>query len=175
MKINAVIKRGVNDKGVVEMARFFRGTGHILRFIEYMDVGATNGWCLDDVVPAAALIRSVNAEFPIRPVAPNYQGEVARRWEYVDGQGEIGFIASVTQPFCRTCTRARVSAEGVLYTCLFATEGTDLRAVLRDGGGEEEIVRVLRRVWEVRTDRYSEVRSEATVDLPKVEMSCIGG
>ncbi|MDE0168061.1 MAG: GTP 3',8-cyclase MoaA [bacterium] len=175
VKVNAVVKRGVNDHGVVDMARFFRGTGHILRFIEYMDVGATNGWCLDDVVPAAELIGRIDAEFPIRPAAPNYRGEVARRWEYLDGQGEIGFIASVTQPFCRTCTRARISAEGVLYTCLFATNGTDLRSVLRSGGGEEEILRMVRRVWELRTDRYSEIRSEATVDLPKVEMSYIGG
>ena len=175
VKVNAVVKRGVNDHGVVDMARFFRGTGHILRFIEYMDVGATNGWCLDDVVPAAELIGRINAEFPIRPAAPNYRGEVARRWEYVDGQGEIGFIASVTQPFCRTCTRARVSAEGMLYTCLFATNGTDLRRVLRRGGGEEDILGMVRKVWEVRRDRYSEIRSEATVDLPKVEMSYIGG
>ena len=175
VKVNAVVKRGVNDHGVVDMARFFRGTGHILRFIEYMDVGATNGWCLDDVVPAAELIGRINAEFPIRPAAPNYRGEVARRWEYLDGQGEIGFIASVTQPFCRTCTRARISAEGMLYTCLFATNGTDLRSVLRRGGDEEEILRMVRRVWELRTDRYSEIRSEATVDLPKVEMSYIGG
>ena len=175
VKVNAVVKRGVNDHGAVDMARYFRGTGHILRFIEYMDVGATNGWCMDDVVPAAELIRTIGAEFPIRPVAPNYRGEVARRWEYLDGQGEIGFIASVTQPFCRTCTRARISAEGMLYTCLFATNGTDLRRVLRGGGGEEEIIRLARRVWEVRTDRYSEIRSEATVDLPKVEMSYIGG
>jgi cyclic pyranopterin phosphate synthase len=175
VKVNAVVKRGVNDHGVVDMARFFRGTGHILRFIEYMDVGATNGWCLDDVVPAAELIGRINAEFPIRPAAPNYRGEVARRWEYLDGQGEIGFIASVTQPFCRTCTRARISAEGMLYTCLFATNGTDLRSVLRRGGDEEEILRMVRRVWEFRTDRYSEIRSEATVDLPKVEMSYIGG
>ena len=175
VKVNAVVKRGVNDHGVVDMARHFRGTGHILRFIEYMDVGTTNGWCMDDVVPAAELVRAIGAEFPIRPVAPNYRGEVARRWEYVDGQGELGFIASVTQPFCSTCTRARVSAEGILYTCLFAWAGTDLRNVLRSGGGEEEIVNLVRRVWEMRKDRYSEIRSEATVGLPKVEMSYIGG
>ena len=175
VKVNAVVKRGVNDQGVVDMARFFRGTGHILRFIEYMDVGATNGWCLDDVVPSAELIQAINAEFPIRPAVPNYRGEVARRWEYLDGQGEVGFIASVTQPFCSTCTRARISAEGMLYTCLFAAGGTDLRNALRSGAGEEEIIRLVRTVWEVRTDRYSEIRSEATVDLPKVEMSYIGG
>ena len=175
VKVNAVVKRGVNDHGAVDMAGYFRGTGHILRFIEYMDVGATNGWCLDDVVPATELIRAIDAVFPIRPVAPNYRGEVARRWQYVDGQGEIGFIASVTQPFCATCTRARISAEGMLYTCLFATDGTDLRTLLRAGGGEEQILRAVRRIWEVRTDRYSEIRSEATVALPKVEMSYIGG
>ena len=175
VKVNAVVKRGVNDRGAVDMARYFRGTGHILRFIEYMDVGATNGWCLDDVVPAAELVRAIDAEFPIRPVAPNYRGEVARRWEYLDGQGEIGFIASVTQPFCATCTRARISAEGMLYTCLFATRGTDLRTLLRAGAGKEEIIRLVSQVWETRKDRYSEIRSEATFDLPKVEMSYIGG
>ena len=175
VKVNAVVKRGVNDHGAVDMAGYFRGTGYILRFIEYMDVGATNGWCLDDVVPAAELIRAIDAVFPIRPAAPNYRGEVARRWQYVDGQGEIGFIASVTQPFCATCTRARISAEGMLYTCLFATDGTDLRTLLRAGAGEEQIVRAVQRIWEARTDRYSEIRSEATVDLPKVEMSYIGG
>ena len=180
VKVNAVVKRGVNDQGAVDMARYFRGTGHILRFIEYMDVGATNGWCLDDVVPSGELVRAIDAEFPIRPAAPNYRGEVARRWKYVDGQGEVGFISSVTQPFCATCTRARISAEGMLYTCLFANRGTDLRTLLRGGAGEEEITRVVRQVWEVREDRYSEVRSQATVDLPrvdlpKVEMSYIGG
>ena len=175
VKVNAVVKRGVNDHGAVDMARHFRGTGHILRFIEYMDVGVTNGWRLDDVVPAAELVRAINAEFPIQPAAPNYRGEVARRWKYLDGQGEIGFIASVTQPFCATCTRARISAEGMLYTCLFATDGTDLRTLLRAGAGEEEIIRMVRHVWEVREDRYSEIRSEATISLPKVEMSYIGG
>lgn len=175
VKVNAVIKRGVNDQGAVDMARRFRWTGHILRFIEYMDVGATNGWRLDEVAPAAELIEAVNAEFPIRPAAPNYRGEVARRWEYLDGGGEIGFIASVTQPFCGDCTRARVSAEGMLYTCLFASTGVDLRARLRAGAGVEEMTADLRRVWEAREDRYSEIRSAATVDLPKIEMSYIGG
>lgn len=126
-------------------------------------------------MPAAELVRAINAEFPIQPAAPNYRGEVARRWKYLDGQGEIGFIASVTQPFCATCTRARISAEGMLYTCLFATDGTDLRTLLRAGAGEEEIIRMVRHVWEVREDRYSEIRSEATISLPKVEMSYIGG
>ena len=175
VKVNAVVKRGVNDGGVVDMARHFRGTGHILRFIEYMDVGATNGWRMDDVVPAAELIRTIDAEFPIEPVAPNYRGEVARRWRYVDGAGEIGFIASVTQPFCGTCTRARISAEGQLYTCLFAVKGTDFRQILRSGADEEEIVRTIQQIWTARDDRYSEIRSEATVALPKIEMSYIGG
>ena len=175
VKVNAVVKRGVNDAGVVDMARHFRGTGHILRFIEYMDVGATNGWRMDDVVPAAELVRAIDAEFPIEPVAPNYRGEVAKRWRYVDGAGEVGFIASVTQPFCATCTRARISAEGMLYTCLFAVKGTDFRQVLRSGADEEEIVRTIHRIWTNRDDRYSEIRSEATVDLPKIEMSYIGG
>jgi len=175
VKVNAVVKRGVNDGGVVDMARHFRGTGHILRFIEYMDVGATNGWRMDDVVPAAELVRAIDAEFPIEPVAPNYRGEVANRWRYVDGAGEVGFIASVTQPFCGTCTRARISAEGMLYTCLFAVKGTDFRRVLRSGAGEEEIIRTIHRIWTERDDRYSEIRSEATVELPKIEMSYIGG
>ena len=175
VKVNAVIKRGVNDHDAVNMARYFRGTGHILRFIEYMDVGATNGWCLDDVVPSAELVRAIGAEFPIQPAEPNYRGEVARRWKYVDGQGEIGFIASVTQPFCATCTRARISAEGMLYTCLFATTGADLRSLLRAGAGVDQIIDTITRIWEVRKDRYSEIRSEATLDLPKVEMSYIGG
>lgn len=175
VKVNAVVKRGVNDGGVVDMARHFRGTGHILRFIEYMDVGATNGWRMDDVVPAAELVRAIDAEFPIEPVAPNYRGEVATRWRYVDGAGEIGFIASVTQPFCATCTRARISAEGMLYTCLFAFTGTDFRRILRSGASEKELIRTIRRVWKARDDRYSEIRSEATVDIPKIEMSYIGG
>lgn len=175
VKVNAVVKRGVNDGGVVDMARHFRGTGHILRFIEYMDVGATNGWRMDDVVPAAELIRTIDAEFPIEPVAPNYRGEVARRWRYVDGAGEIGFIASVTQPFCGTCTRARISAEGQLYTCLFAVKGTDFRQILRSGADEDEIVHTIQQIWTARDDRYSEIRSEATVALPKIEMSYIGG
>ena len=175
VKVNAVVKRGVNDQGAVDMARYFRGTGHILRFIEYMDVGATNGWRLDDVVPSSELVSAIDGEFPIRPANPNYRGEVARRWEYVDGQGEIGFISSVTRPFCSTCTRARVSAEGMLYTCLFATSGVDLRRLLRAGANDAEIARVVERVWEARADRYSEIRSAATAGLPKVEMSYIGG
>jgi cyclic pyranopterin phosphate synthase len=172
VKVNMVVKRGVNEDGVVAMADRFRGTGHILRFIEYMDVGHTNGWRLDDVVPAAEIVATIDAEHPLDAVEPNYAGEVARRWRYRDGSGELGVIASVTQPFCGGCTRARLSAEGKLYTCLFAVRGHDLRAVLRDGGHLDEAVRS---IWSARTDRYSEIRSAATVDLPKVEMSYIGG
>lgn len=175
VKVNAVVKRGVNDGEAADMARYFRGAGHILRFIEYMDVGATNGWRMDDVVPAAELIEAVNAVFPIRPVEPNYPGEVAKRWEYEDGQGEIGFIASVTQPFCGACTRARVSAEGMFYTCLFAAGGADLRGRLRAGADVDEMVRIIGGVWAARSDRYSEIRTAASAALPKVEMSYIGG
>lgn len=175
VKINMVVKRGVNDGSVVEMARHFRGTGHIVRFIEYMDVGRTNGWRLDDVVPTAEIITRINAEFPLQPVAANYPGEVARRWRYRDGAGEIGVITSVSQPFCGTCTRARLSAEGSLYTCLFASKGTDLRGPLRQGVTDEELGALISDVWQRRADRYSEIRSEATLGLPKVEMSYIGG
>ncbi len=175
VKVNAVVKRGVNEGEAADMAGYFRGTGHILRFIEYMDVGATNGWRMDDVVPAAELIEAVNAVFPIRPVEPNYRGEVAKRWEYEDGQGEIGFIASVTQPFCGACTRARVSAEGMFYTCLFAAGGADLRERLRAGADVDEMVQIIGGVWAARADRYSEIRTAASAALPKVEMSYIGG
>ncbi len=175
IKVNMVVKRGVNDAGVVAMAEHFRGTGHIVRFIEYMDVGATNGWRLDDVVPSAEIVETIDAEHPLQPVHPNYQGEVANRWRYADGQGEIGVISSVTQPFCADCTRARLSAEGSLYTCLFATAGTDLRALLRSGVDDAALAEHIAAVWRRRGDRYSEIRSEATLDLPKVEMSYIGG
>ncbi len=179
VKVNCVVKRGVNESQVVELARFFRGSGHILRFIEYMDVGATNGWRMDDVVPAAEIARRVDAEFPIEPVEANYRGEVAKRWRYRDGQGEIGIIASVTQPFCGDCTRARLSAEGKLYTCLFAVRGHDLRALIRSGATDEQLAARLAEIWRVRGDRYSELRSQSTVDPAiggrKVEMSYIGG
>ncbi len=176
IKINMVVKRGVNDHGIVPMARFFRGTGHIVRFIEYMDVGNTNQWRLDDVVPAREIIERINAEFPLRPADPGYRGEVAQRWRYLDGAGEVGVIASVTQPFCRDCTRARLSARGMLYTCLFATDGCDLRARLRDGATSDSGLRdYLVSVWTRRTDRYSEIRSEGTAELQKIEMSYIGG
>jgi GTP 3',8-cyclase len=175
VKINMVVKRGVNDESILPMARFFRDSGHILRFIEYMDVGHTNGWRLDDVVPAAEIVETIHAEMPLEPLSPNYPGEVARRYRYRDGGGEIGLIASVTQPFCGDCTRARVSADGQLYTCLFALRGHDLRAVVRSDASDDELSRAIGDVWRVRDDRYSELRTAETADLPKVEMSYIGG
>ncbi len=175
VKINAVIKRGLNEAGVVEMARYFKGTGHILRFIEYMDVGHSNGWKMDDVVPAREIISMIDAEMPLEPVDPNYPGEVANRWRYRDGSGEIGVIASVTQPFCKDCTRARLSAEGSLYTCLFATAGSDLRSLLRSGASDAGLRDAVAAVWAARTDRYSEQRSSETAGLHKIEMSYIGG
>jgi cyclic pyranopterin phosphate synthase len=175
IKVNMVVKRGVNDHHVVDMAGHFRGTGHIVRFIEFMDVGHSNGWRMDDVVPAAEIIRVISEEWPLEPIDPNYSGEVAQRWRYVDGGGEIGVIASVTQAFCSTCTRARLSAEGKLFTCLFGIRGHDFRALLRQGRSDEEIAVFLDSVWGARRDRYSEIRSAATRDLPKVEMSYIGG
>ncbi|MBM4433858.1 MAG: GTP 3',8-cyclase MoaA [Chloroflexi bacterium] len=175
VKVNMVVRRGMNEDSIVPMAAFFRERGYILRFIEYMDVGHTNGWRMDDVVPAKEIVRRVNDAFPIEPVAPNYTGEVAERWRYTDGRGEIGVIASVTQAFCKDCTRARLSAEGKLYTCLFATEGTDLRALLRGGASDDEVAARIAGVWSGRTDRYSEVRSENTIPLKKIEMSYIGG
>ncbi|HZS91165.1 MAG TPA: GTP 3',8-cyclase MoaA [Chloroflexota bacterium] len=175
IKINAVVKRGVNDGGIVEMACHFRGSGHILRFIEYMDVGTTNGWRMADVVTAAEIVERIDAVWPLEPLEPNYSGEVAARWRYRDGAGEIGVIASVTQPFCGACSRARLSAEGKLYTCLFAGSGHDLRALLRGGASDDEISATLRSIWQRRADRYSEIRSEQTPRLKKVEMSHIGG
>ena len=175
VKVNAVIKRGMNEAAVLEMARYFKGTPHVLRFIEYMDVGATNGWRLDDVVPAAEIVRTIDAVFPIEPLDRSYRGEVAQRWRYRDGSGELGLITSVTQPFCGDCTRARISAEGKLYTCLFGVRGHDLRALVRSGATDEELGAAVAGIWTKRTDRYSERRSERTADLPKVEMSYIGG
>jgi cyclic pyranopterin phosphate synthase len=175
IKVNMVVKRGLNESSILPMARYFREKGYILRFIEYMDVGHSNGWRLDDVVPAAEIIRTIHAEMPLEPIDPNYVGEVAERWRYADGGGEIGVIASVTQPFCRTCTRARLSAEGKLYTCLFGIKGHDFRALLRGGAQDEEISDFIAKVWGSRADRYSEIRSENTISLPKVEMSHIGG
>jgi GTP 3',8-cyclase len=175
VKVNAVVKRGVNDGDVVAMARHFHGSGHTLRFIEYMDVGHTNGWRLDDVVPAAEIVRTIDEELGLEPVEAAYRGEVAKRWRYRDGGGEIGVIASVTQPFCGDCTRARLSAEGRLFTCLFAVRGHDVRATLRGGATDDELAAELGAVWSRRTDRYSELRTAATSDLRKVEMSYIGG
>ncbi|MCH8879733.1 MAG: GTP 3',8-cyclase MoaA [Planctomycetes bacterium] len=175
IKINAVIKRGVNDHTLVDLARHFHGTGHILRFIEYMDVGKTNGWRLEHVVPAREIIERINAELPLEPLEPNYPGEVARRWRYVDGGGEIGVISSISAPFCGACTRARLSADGQLYTCLFATHGHDLRGALRRGATDEEISTMIASVWRGRDDRYSELRTAESLEREKVEMSYIGG
>ena len=175
VKVNMVVKRSVNDGSVMDMAERFRGTGIILRFIEFMDVGTTNGWRLDDVVPAQELVDQLSARWPLEPVAPRYPGEVANRLCYADGAGEIGVIASVTRPFCGDCTRARLSAEGELYTCLFAAHGRDLRGPLREGASDEQLAALLGRIWGNRGDRYSELRSAETRDRPRVEMSHIGG
>jgi GTP 3',8-cyclase len=175
VKINMVVKRGENESSILPMARRFHGSGHILRFIEYMDVGRTNGWRMDDVISAREIVEMISREMPLEPLDPNYTGEVAERWRYRDGGGEIGVIASVTQAFCRDCTRARISTEGKLYTCLFATAGHDLRGLLRDGASDEEIIRTITGIWSRRTDRYSEIRGSQTVKLQKIEMSYIGG
>jgi GTP 3',8-cyclase len=175
VKINTVVQRGVNDDEIVHIAERFRGTGHIVRFIEFMDVGNSNGWELGRVVPSRELVARINAEFPLEPVDANYFGEVASRYRYVDGQGEIGVISSVTQAFCSSCTRARLSAEGRFYTCLFASSGTDLITPLRAGASDDELRFLVAQVWEGREDRYSEIRLSHTPTLPKVEMSHIGG
>ena len=175
IKINMVTKRGVNESSIVPMARHFKGTGMTLRFIEFMDVGSTNGWRLDEVVPAREIVAMIDREMPIEPVQAGYRGEVAARYRYRDGAGEIGVISSVTQPFCADCTRARLSADGSLYTCLFATQGHDLRALLRGGATDDEITNAIAAVWTERTDRYSDLRSEETAGLQKIEMSFIGG
>jgi cyclic pyranopterin phosphate synthase len=175
VKVNMVVKRGVNQAGILPMARHFRRSGRILRFIEFMDVGQTNGWRMDDVVPASEILATVSSAYPLEPMEPGYPGEVARRYRYRDGAGEIGVIASVTQPFCRGCTRARLSADGLLYTCLFAGRGYSLREGMRGGATDDAIAGTVRALWERRSDRYSEVRSSETANLPKVEMSYIGG
>ncbi len=179
VKVNCVVKRGVNEHQIVELARHFRDTGVTLRFIEFMDVGATNGWRMDDVVPAGEIVAMLDKAFGVESVDPLYRGEVAKRWRYKDGTGEIGVIASVTQPFCGDCTRSRLSAEGKLYTCLFAVRGHDLRALIRGGATDEELGEKLREIWRVRGDRYSELRAQNTDDPAigerKVEMSYIGG
>jgi cyclic pyranopterin phosphate synthase len=175
IKINMVVKKGVNEDSIFSMADRFRGTGHILRFIEYMDVGSTNDWRLEDVVPAKEIIERVNRVFAIEPIEPNYSGEVARRWRYKDGGGEIGIISSVTQPFCGDCSRARLSADGKLYTCLFAVKGYDLRGWIRSGSTDEEISDLIESIWGQRQDRYSEIRNGRKRGMRKIEMSYIGG
>jgi cyclic pyranopterin phosphate synthase len=178
VKVNMVVRRGVNEQSILPMAAHFRHSGHVLRFIEYMDVGTTNGWRLDDVVPAAEIIALVGGQWPLEPAGANYPGEVARRYRYRDGAGEIGVIASVTQPFCRGCTRARLSADGQLYTCLFAAAGHDLRGPLRAGASDQALCELIAAIWARRTDRYSERRTRHTrpqQGRPKVEMSRIGG
>ena len=175
VKINMVVRRGVNEDSIVPMAAWARDTGVILRFIEYMDVGHSNGWRLDDVVPAGDIVERLGARWPVEPADPSYRGEVADRWRYLDGRGEFGVISSVTVPFCSECTRARLSADGQLYTCLFAVDGHDVRAVLRSGVPDEEVAAFLERIWLRRGDRYSELRSAATSTLPKIEMFAMGG
>ena len=175
IKVNMVVARGMNENEILPMVREFRDTGVILRFIEFMDVGTTNDWQMDKVIPAAEILRMIDDQYPIYPVSPTYRGEVAKRWKYKDGKGEIGMIASVSQPFCSTCNRARLTAEGKIYTCLFATEGFDLREYIREGADVEKLTSVIRSLWSVREDRYSELRSERTVRSPKVEMSYVGG
>lgn len=175
IKVNMVVKRGVNDHEIIPMARRFRSPHFILRFIEYMDVGNTNGWRTDDVVTAAQIIDMIHATCPLQPLPPNYEGEVARRFRYADGVGEIGVITSVTRPFCSNCTRARISAEGQLHTCLFAAHSHDLKALLRSGMTDDQLARAITALWQDRADRYSELRSEATRSIPKPEMSRLGG
>ncbi len=175
LKINVVVKRGVNEGEIVPIARHFRGTGHIVRFIEFMDVGASNGWRMRDVLPSAEVVRMISEHFPLVEATANYPGEVARRWRYADGAGEIGVISSVTAPFCRSCTRARLSTEGRIYTCLFATTGHDIRSLIRGPYSDEQIAGAIAELWSTRDDRYSEIRSEATAGLRRIEMSYIGG
>jgi cyclic pyranopterin phosphate synthase len=175
VKVNAVVKRGANDDGIVALAERFRGTPHALRFIEYMDVGSSNGWRLDDVVPATEIVERINAAWPLEPLPLARPDDTSRRWRYRDGAGEIGVIASVTQPFCGGCSRARLSAEGRLYTCLFAAKGLDLREPIRNGASDEELAMTIRTAWRARSDRYSDLRTAETAALPKVEMSYIGG
>ena len=175
VKVNMVVKRGVNDGDIVAMAGRWRGTGHIMRFIEYMDVGSTNGWRMDDVVPSAEVVRRISERWPLEPLDANYAGEVAERWRYADGSGEIGVISSVTQAFCSSCTRMRLSTEGSLYTCLFAHSGHDLKALVRGGASDDQIGNEIAAVWQKRGDRYSEIRTEQTSRQRKVEMSYIGG
>ena len=175
IKVNMVVRRGLNEGSVLPMARFARERGYILRFIEYMDVGHSNGWRLDEVVPSAEIVALIDAEMPLVAVPAQYGGEVADRWRYRDGGGEVGVISSVSEPFCGACTRARITAEGQLFTCLFGVRGTDLRGPMRSGADDDELRRVIGGAWSSRTDRYSELRSDATTRLAKIEMSRIGG
>lgn len=175
VKINMVVKRGVNDGHIVEMARYFKGSGNIVRFIEFMDVGTTNGWKMEQVVRSAEVVRRIDEVFPCEPAHANYYGEVAKRWRYKDGSGEFGVISSVTDAFCSSCTRARLSSDGVMYTCLFANKGYDLKSLLRGGKSDEDIHAAIAAVWQRRGDRYSEIRTSETAKGPKVEMSFIGG
>lgn len=175
VKVNMVVKRGVNDNAVLSAAEYFRGSGHIIRFIEYMDVGNSNQWQLDQVISAGEIRDIIGTKYPIEPASPDYHGEVAQRWRYRDGSGEIGIVASVSQPFCATCTRARLSADGLLYTCLFASQGHDLRTLVRQGVTDDELSTTIREIWTARADRYSEMRASQVIELPKIEMSYIGG
>ncbi len=180
IKINVVVQRGVNEHTLVDTARYFKGTGVIVRFIEFMDVGTKNGWELSQVFTSTEVIHAINAEFPIEPIEPNYKGEVASRYRYVDGSGEIGVISSVSKPFCGDCTRARLSTDGKLITCLFASGGTDLKTPMRSGATDAELAEIITSVWTGRSDRYSELRSRDTEfnsdsDVSKVEMYYIGG
>lgn len=175
IKLNAVVKRGANEDQIVPLARRFRGTGHVMRFIEYMDVGSTNGWRLDDVVPAREIVAAVDRVFPLEPVPRDDPADTSERWRYRDGAGEIGVVASVTRAFCGACTRARLASDGRLYTCLFGTQGFDLKALLRGGASDDEIAAAVASVWRARADRYSELRAAGTPGLPRVEMSFIGG
>ncbi|TAG72266.1 MAG: radical SAM protein, partial [Burkholderiales bacterium] len=178
IKVNMVVKKGVNDQSIVDMANHFKGTGVVVRYIEFMDVGATNGWRMDDVVPSADVVRAISAWSPLEAIDAQYEGEVAERWRYKAGGGEIGVISSVTQAFCNTCTRARLSTDGKIFTCLFATDGADFRQMMRNGASDDDIAALLVGLWQSRTDRYSEIRTAATTlerQAKKVEMSYIGG
>ncbi|MBP8866834.1 MAG: GTP 3',8-cyclase MoaA, partial [Propionivibrio sp.] len=176
VKVNTVIKRGVNEHEIIPLVEHFRGSGVILRFIEFMDVGTTNGWCLDDVMTAQEILERIDRIYPLQPVNPNYSGEVAKRWTFVDGAGEIGVIASVTQAFCHACSRIRLSTDGKLYTCLFADQGHELRSLLRQGADDEALKERISEIWQQRSDRYSQIRCDATVKpRKKIEMSYIGG
>jgi cyclic pyranopterin phosphate synthase len=175
IKVNTVVRRGANEDAMLDLVRHFRGSGHIVRFIEFMDVGMTNGWSLEEVVPADEILARIGEVYPVEPIGANYPGEVARRYRLLDGSGEFGIVASVTRPFCGACTRARLSTDGQLFTCLFSSQGFDLRGPLRAGLSDEEVSRLINARWQSRNDRYSEKRSEATAAGPRIEMSYIGG